>query len=359
VAGVLAALLVVAVIGALGASPSSRTYLDPASASPGGSRAIAQLLRGQGVSVERVTDRARALAAPAGSTLVVAYPQLLSPDDLDTLARMPADVVLLGPPATGSAFGADVVAAGVPVARRDPVCPLPQATAAGAAVTGGAALRLAPQQGETGATCYPAEGGSTLVQTSRADGTTRTILGTGVTLTNDRIADDGDAALALNLLGAHPAVLWWLTTPPLAGQQPLTSLLPAWVWPASGQLVVAVLLLAWWRGRRLGRVVVEPLPVVVRASETTEGRARLYRRARATDQAAKHLREGSASRLAASLGLPRGSSNEALAAAVSERSGRPKGEVGWLLYGPNPDSESTLVALASQLDSLEKEVRRA
>ena len=35
-----------------------------------------------------------------------------------------------------------------------------------------------------------------------------------------------------------------------------------------------------WRGRRLGRLVVEPLPVVVQAVESTESRGRLYRRAR-------------------------------------------------------------------------------
>ena len=35
-----------------------------------------------------------------------------------------------------------------------------------------------------------------------------------------------------------------------------------------------------WRGRRLGPLVVEPLPVVVKAVESTQGRGRLYRRVR-------------------------------------------------------------------------------
>ena len=78
VAWVVAGLLTVAVVGALTARPSSRTSLDPESASPGGARALAQLLRQDGVTVERVTDRSRALAATAGTTLVVAYPELLS-----------------------------------------------------------------------------------------------------------------------------------------------------------------------------------------------------------------------------------------------------------------------------------------
>src|SRR5690606_41722785 len=55
-------------------------------------------------------------------------------------------------------------------------------------------------------------------------------------------------------------------------------------------LIVVVVLLAWWQGRRLGPLVTEPLPVVVRASETVEGRGRLYRSRRARDRAAEALR---------------------------------------------------------------------
>ena len=49
-----------------------------------------------------------------------------------------------------------------------------------------------------------------------------------------------------------------------------------------------------WRGRRFGPLAVEPLPVVVRASEATRGRARLYRRARAYGRATAALRAASA-----------------------------------------------------------------
>ncbi len=49
-------------------------------------------------------------------------------------------------------------------------------------------------------------------------------------------------------------------------------------------LGMTALVAALWRGRRFGPLAVEPLPVVVRASEATRGRARLYRRARAYGQ---------------------------------------------------------------------------
>ncbi|MFE0700387.1 hypothetical protein [Streptomyces sp. NPDC058872] len=50
------------------------------------------------------------------------------------------------------------------------------------------------------------------------------------------------------------------------------------------RLAVAVLLAVPWRGRHLGPLFtepLEPLPVALRAPETTEGRARLHHRANA------------------------------------------------------------------------------
>ena len=67
-----------------------------------------------------------------------------------------------------------------------------------------------------------------------------------------------------------------------------------------------MLLLALWRARRLGPVVAEPLPVVVRAAETVEGRARLYRRGGARGQAARGAaRRRPVAGSGRALGLPR------------------------------------------------------
>jgi hypothetical protein len=359
VVAVVAVLLLIATLGAVFATPESRSYLDPDSATPQGARALASLLRGEGLTVERVTDRERPLTAPAGTTVVVAYPELLSQEELDRLDGLAADVVLLGAPirATGPVFGttpsgtADLV-------TRSATCGLRAATLAGDAVTGGTTFTVQLGVKDTGETCYPADRGATVVQVRNAAGHLRTVVGTGVPFTNDRLADAGDAALAMNLMGSQRVVLWWLPTLDLTGQQSLTSLLPSAVWPVLGALVLVVLVTALWRGRRLGRVVVEPLPVVVHAAETTQGRARLYQRSRATGTAAAHLRDATLARLGPALGLARGVAPAAVVAALAARTGRSSADLARLLYGPNPDGEHELVTLASQLDALEREVLR-
>ena len=129
--------------------------------------------------------------------------------------------------------------------------------------------------------------------------------------------------MALGTLGRSHTVVWWLpsTADPLQFDQGaevgITDLVPSWVRWALLQVVLAVAVVVWWRGRRLGRVVVEPLPVVVRATESVEGRARLYRRGRARGSAADAMRTASLTRLRARLGLPRSAPADVVVAAVS------------------------------------------
>jgi hypothetical protein len=351
------AVLAFVLLAAWVATPRSGGRLDPDSPSPGGARAVAQVLRSQGIPVQRVTDADQALRTGAGSTLVVAYPELLTADQLDALARSSADVVLLGAPwqATGPFLGLTVVGE-VEVRPRQPVCGLPAAVLAGRAELGGAGFALSTGPDQEGDLCYTEGDAATLVQVR--DGTrTVTVVGSSSFVTNDRLADDGNAALALNLVGSQPAVVWWLPSPALDGDRSLTSLLPRATWLLLAQAAVVVLLLAWWRGRRLGRVVVEPLPVVVRAAETTEGRARLYQRNRARDVTSAHLREAAVARLLRPLHLPDPSSSPAVVSAVAASTGRPAESVRHLLYGPTPGDDTELVGLARALDALEQEVR--
>ena len=113
-----------------------------------------------------------------------------------------------------------------------------------------------------------------------------------------------------------------------------------------------------WRGRRLGPLVTEPLPVVVRAAESTQSRGRIYRRT--GDRAARRGDPGRAQhgdRLAESLQLPRGTTVETLAAAAAARTGRDPREVLDLLGNPPVTKDSQLVELGQQLIELENEVR--
>ena len=107
--------------------------------------------------------------------------------------------------------------------------------------------------------------------------------------------------------------------------------------------MVAVLLLALWRARRLGPVVTEPLPVVVRAAETVEGRARLYRRGGARDTAAEALRGAPGPGWRRCWGCRRAPRRPRWWPPIGGRTGVPAASVGALLYGAAPADDAALV----------------
>lgn len=171
----------------------------------------------------------------------------------------------------------------------------------------------------------------------------------------------GNAALALDLLGTRSRVVWLVpgpgalaSTAPAAGSKSLISLIPRPAYLVTIQLVIAGLLAAFWRARRLGPLVPEPLPVVVRAAETVEGHARLYQARRTRDRAASALRAAMLRRTGPALGLPSDAGPEAVVQVLAVRSGRDPARIEALLYGPAPGDDA---AFAAELDALEKEVR--
>ena len=235
------------------------------------------------------------------------------------------------------------------------------ASKAGRAITGGVTFDGAAPAGGTLSLCYAIDGAATVAQAGLPDGRVVTVLGSGEGLTNERLAVEGDAALALDLLGAHPKLVWYVAQNVIddaGGTKSISDLLPQWVGLAILQVCVGVVLLALWQGRRFGPVVEEPLPVVVRAAESTEGRARLYRRAGARDRAAQNLRAAVLARIMPLVGQSRTAHPAAVTEAVSVRTGRSAADVGALLYGAAPNDDAALVRLASELDVLERMVRR-
>lgn len=334
-------LLAVGIVSVLVRDGGTGVVLGPESTEPAGGQALARLLERQGVDVVPAYRATRA----AGATLLVTRPGLVRPSRLRSLAAEAEEVVLVAPDAKAlRAVRAGVVTTGgLNVTSRSPGCGLPAARAAGTVTVGGRAYR-----GEQ--TCY----GGALAR----DGDV-TVLGEAGPLTNDRLADDGNAALGMRLLGQHDRLVWYVPSPGdpalRGGEQSLYDLLPrGWVFGAV-QVGIAVVLFALWRARRLGPVVTEPLPVVVRAAETVEGRARLYRRAGAAGHAADALRAASLGRLLPRLGLGADATPDAVLAAIANRTGRDARSV---LYGPPPAGDDALVRLANDLDALEREVGR-
>jgi uncharacterized protein DUF4350 len=355
-----AVVLVIAVlVVALGGAAVDAT-LDPDGTNDTGAHAIAQLLRNHGVTVERVSDPLRAVAhADAKTTILITVPSELDARTEHAIADSAADVVALSPQSSQlRSLGAGAIGvAGIDaVTDRPPSCALDYANRAGDAVVGGVEYAA----GAHVTTCYPSDGRAALAAARVGDHTV-TVIGSAGFLTNRRLANSGNAALALGLLGAHARLMWIVpgSQSDVAGQQSLLDLLPRSVVLAVVQLLLAVVIVGIWRGRRLGRLVPEPLPVVVRAAETVEGRARLYRAAKAHTRAAHALREATLERLRPVLGLARDSDSATVVDAIAARTGALPAEVTALLYGAAPADDAALVTLADELDQLESEVRRS
>jgi hypothetical protein len=120
---------------------------------------------------------------------------------------------------------------------------------------------------------------------------------------------------------------------------------------------VGVLALMLLRGRRLGPLVTEPLPVVVRASESTLARGRIYRRTGDRDHAAEVLVSATRRRITEMLGLPPRTRLDAVAHAAATRTGRDPRQVLELLSTTTVPTNARLADLGSRLIELENEVR--
>ncbi|WP_089106557.1 DUF4350 domain-containing protein [Streptomyces hyaluromycini] len=365
---VLAGAVAIAVI----RSDSRHGDLDPRSADPYGSRAVAELLADRGVDTRLVTTLAEARAAAGrDATLLVAVPDLLTPHQQSQLrastARSGGRTVLVAAGSSSVERLAPGVTADPATSIRstlDPHCTLAAARRAGSADTGGIRYTTTHLDADT---CYPSQRLATLLRIPAASGNGDTVvLGAPDILLNDRLDKQGNASLALQLLGSRPHLVWYLpslsdaTATGTGDQKSLFDLLPSgWLW-GTLQLFIAAALAAFWRARRLGPLVPEKLPVAIRASETVEGRARLYRKANARDRAAAALRSTARTRLAPLVGVPVSQAHapETLLPALSAHLHGDGQALQALLFGPPPGDDAALIALTDQLDALEREVRR-
>ncbi|MFF0966074.1 DUF4350 domain-containing protein [Streptomyces sp. NPDC003703] len=371
--GILLALLILLAAGLVLAALRSgdrHGRLDPRSADPHGSRAVAALLADRHVSSRVVTglDEARAAAGP-DTTLLVAVPDLLTRDQQSRLRAATAGTggrTVLVAPGTPSL---DRLAPGVTVDTAPgfdtvlaPGCALPAARRAGPAELGDGIRYSTTVRADS---CYPSDGLPTLLRIPQAARGDTVVLGAPAILFNNRLDQQGNASLALQLLGSRPHLVWYLpslddASAPDSGERGFFDLLPSgWLW-GTLQLFIAAALAALWRARRFGPLVPEKLPVAIRASETTEGRARLYRKVNARDRAATALRSATRTRLAPLVGIPTTQAHtpEALLPALSARLDGGAQPLHDLLFGPPPGDDAALVSLADRLDALEREVRR-
>ncbi len=337
-------------------APNAHGGLDPEGRGDTGTLALAEILRDQGVEVSSFRSRADARKAiDDETTLVMSNPYTLSDEALAELIEPARRVVFLssgthllrelgiGQNAAGSAasVAADCAVrefAGVGTIRPDRL--------------------FVPAEGVEG--CFGDSDGAAVLVDDRGDRWQAVVDGTKL-FSNAYLAENGNAALALALLGQTERVVWYVPTfadSDLEGDQPETlgSLTPAWVTPAILLLMLAGVAAAIWRGQRFGPLVAETLPVTVRASETMHGRARLTARAADAPHAAAALREGSLRRLARRLGLSAHAGVDEVADAAADRLRVPRGSLQELLGGPLPADDHGLIDLARRLSELEAAV---
>jgi hypothetical protein len=351
------ALVVVAILVVLG-SVARRQADDPRSSIGAAAGALAALLTDQGVRVvttDRVADAAGRLGRDV--TLVVANGDRLSAADAGRLLAGGAGRVILLRPNTSTltAFGARATAVSPATATVTPACSAPDAQRAGT-ITVRDVQATYRAEGPAEVSCYPTAGGGRLwLRVPTAAGPSVDLVAGGIS--NAALGSDGNAALAMGVFGDRPGVVWLMArsqTPTDGDADP--TLLPGWWELAVVQAVIGLVAVGIWRGRRLGPILSERLPVTVRAAETVEGHGRLYYRLRARDRAAERLRAGARQRLSRVLG--HAEDPAALSGSVAARTGQEAGVVHQLLFGPAPDTDDHLVGLARDLDRLEQEARR-
>lgn len=330
--------------------------LDPDATGPDGAHALVALLRDRDVEVvvaDTVADVERA-ARPDALILVAETARIADTALLRRLARVPGDRLLVQPTARARTALAPGIRTGGPGAfSYEPDCNLRAAERAGTADLQAPQTYLAADA-QPVSSCYR---GALLRY--RAEGRVVTVVGSAFFMTNSGLLAEGNAALAMNLAGARPRLVWYAPQR-IEGQRSATATLSDLIPPSVGwlaaQLCLAVALAGVWKARRVGPLVAEQLPVVVRASETVEGLGRLYRSRRARDRAGQALRTALLQRLTPRLGLSPAAAPAAIVAAIGWRIGAHPEWLSHLLFGPPPGSDTDLLQLARALDDIERQV---
>ncbi|MFM7063403.1 MAG: DUF4350 domain-containing protein [Actinomycetes bacterium] len=354
------------------------------STAPDGLGAFTTLVRDRGVVVsERPASSAASARLAAGDVLLVPAPDLATaperrafvaaarrgatvlygtmPDRALGFVPPPSRVELTTTPAVPQARGACDVASLEGLGAVDVAFSTPTVT----------------MRGEQ--SCYgTAEGAFVVVRTEGAG--RLVVLGGPEFLVNARLWPDkerggtvlANAEVGLALLGlgrsspaAAPSRLVVVAARPSpgaagTGQRPLTSLLPVGVQLFLVQLLAAVVVYSWWRGRRFGEPVRDRVPVDVAGAELVVAVGDLHRRRGDARAAAASLRADTRRVLCDGLGLPPGAAAAPLVAVVAARTGRTPADLTDLLADPpegrTVSSTDDVVQLAHVLDQLRSEV---
>jgi hypothetical protein len=346
----------------LGHSPSAGAPLDPTSTSPDGAKALALLLAQVGPGVDQVTG---APSVGSGGVALVLDDRLDGPGNRQLIewvrsggtlvAADPGLVFNFAAPAEEPANGGPVTPSGTLGAD----CSLPALHGVDAIdPAGGVALR-APL-GATG--CFPdPDGGTFLVVQPFGSGSLVLLGGPGL-WTNGHLGHQDNSVLAVNLLAPTangPPVQWIVGPRAGGGNESLLQLLPSRVKEGLIELLVALVLLALWRARRLGRPVIETPAVELPGSELVVAVGHLLEQGGRFDDAAGILRATVRRAIRDQLGVAPTASAEVTATVVAARTGLGRDMILATVAGPPPTDEAGLVTLAANADTIRQELAHA
>jgi Domain of unknown function (DUF4350) len=363
VAVVLGLALVVAVAGR---GPEEGNPLDPASPGPLGTKGLVEVLRGLGGRVSVSADR------PGAGTETA----LLLSDDLTPERRRgvlawvgrggtlvvadPSSAVTEVEPVGSTRIGL----LDAEIERRCAVAALGDVGRVSA--PGGVVFKVPEGQGGSGGAggggsraCFPRNDGAWLLVQPLGQGTVVRLGGASV-LVNQELGKADNAILLASLLVPVAGTTVQVLQPPLpgGGTAGLADLIAPRVRLALWQLVVAFVLLALWRARRLGRPVAEPQPVQLPGAELVVAVGNLLQRAKGRGQAAGLLSDDLRRSLAERLGLPPSAPADQVADAAAARTAIPRELVLRTLTHTTPRDEAELVALSQAIDAVRREVTR-
>ncbi|HMK11019.1 MAG TPA: hypothetical protein VK461_05540, partial [Acidimicrobiales bacterium] len=173
---------------------------------------------------------------------------------------------------------------------------------------------------------------------------------------NDRIDSEDNAALAANILvphdGARVAFLERANPGTGEGNKSLRDLIPTRVRMALAQLLIAFVIFALWRGRRLGRPVSEVQPVEIAGSELVVAVGNLLQKTGRPQAAAERLRADLHRDLTSRLGIPPTASADVVADLAAQRTGYDRSKLADALAGPLPTTAEALVVAARDIEEV-------
>jgi len=380
--------LAVAALLVLSALSPPAVPFNPESAAPDGYKALALLLKSEGVSVDPVTaEHATATTATAqpGLVLFIPAPQFTSAAQLESFeaAASAGATVVFGEPRTEPSGMAALSTVDSQYLASTPADPVPPGFCNIAALQGlgpiDAAFAVPIQAGESepGESCYGLQGDQFLIR-QQAVGTGKIItLASPYLWVNARLQPDKEsgglpldnAATALRLLlqnsqvttsSQQPQRLVMVSAQPSDGvaangtQTPI-QLLPTGVKLFLIQLAAAFCLFAWWKGRRLGKPISETTPVEIAGSELVVAVGDLLRRKGNPERAAKSLRRETCRVLCSRLGLPPDVPKSVLALRLAQLTSRDQQEILTAIQDGPVTNADALVRLARTLNDIRQE----